>query len=287
MRDLNYQLKQLGQNNRDGSFATQAKRAWLLSQIANQLHELGFRGMQARSLKAKHVRALVAHWQNQKLAIGTIKNRMSVLRWWARKVNRQSVIANSNDRYGIGRRQLVATTSKAKDVSTDQLAKITDPYVALSLELQRAFGLRREEAIKFQPKFADRGDHLHLKASWTKGGKARVIPIRTDAQRALIDRIHARVGNASLIPAERNYVQQLRIYTRQVMNAGLSKLHGLRHAYAQQRYHELTGWHCPAAGGPPARTLNETQRVIDRSARLTISHELGHEREEITTVYLS
>ncbi|MEX0707245.1 MAG: integrase domain-containing protein, partial [Woeseia sp.] len=150
-----------------------------------------------------------------------------------------------------------------------------------------SFGLRREEAIKFQPKFADRGDHLHLKASWTKGGKARVIPIRTNAQRELIDRIHARVGNASLIPAERNYVQQLRVYTRQVMNAGLSKLHGLRHAYAQQRYHELTGWRCPAAGGPPARTLNDTQRAIDRGARLEISRELGHEREQITTVYLA
>ena len=60
MRDLNYQLKHLGRNNRDGSFATQAKRAFLLSQIANQLHELGYRGMSARSLEPKHVQALVA-----------------------------------------------------------------------------------------------------------------------------------------------------------------------------------------------------------------------------------
>lgn len=49
MRNLNYQLKKLGRNNRDGSFATQAKRAFLLSQIANQLHDLGYRGMSARS----------------------------------------------------------------------------------------------------------------------------------------------------------------------------------------------------------------------------------------------
>lgn len=285
MRDLNYQLKQLGRDNRDGSFATQAKRAFLLSQIANQLHQLGFRGMNARSLKVKHVQALVSHWQGQGLGVGTIKNRMAALRWWARKANRHSVIAGSNDFYGIGRRQLVPTISKAKEVSTEQLARITDPHIALSLELQRAFGLRREEAIKFQPRFADRGDHLQLKASWTKGGKAREVPIRTEAQRALIDRIHAQVGNGSLIPAERSYVQQLRIYVRQVMNAGLSKLHGLRHAYAQQRYHELTGWQCPAAGGPSRRTLDDAQRAIDREARLVISLELGHEREQITTIY--
>jgi integrase len=54
----------------------------------------------------------------------------------------------------------------------------------MSLELQQAFGLRREEAMNFQPSFADRGDHIMLKASWTKGGKERIIPVRTEAQRA-------------------------------------------------------------------------------------------------------
>jgi integrase len=50
----------------------------------------------------------------------------------------------------------------------------------MSLRLQRAFGLRREEAIKLQPRWADRGDHLQLKASWTKGGRERTVPIRTE-----------------------------------------------------------------------------------------------------------
>lgn len=39
-------------------------------------------------------------------------------------------------------------------------------------EMQAAFGLRREESIKFAPSFADRGDSVVLKPSWTKGGKA-------------------------------------------------------------------------------------------------------------------
>jgi hypothetical protein len=49
----------------------------------------------------------------------------------------------------------------------------------MSLRLQAAFGLRREEAVKFQPSYADRGDRLALKASWCKGGRAREIPVRT------------------------------------------------------------------------------------------------------------
>jgi hypothetical protein len=55
MRDLNYDLKQLCQRNRDGSFATQADREHILDLIADQLHEMGFRHMNAHSLKPKHV----------------------------------------------------------------------------------------------------------------------------------------------------------------------------------------------------------------------------------------
>ncbi len=253
--------------------------------IANQLHVLGFHGMGASSLKPKHVDALVKHWLDQDLSTGTIKNRMAVLRWWAQKVDKQNVVARSNDHYGIPNRQFVTNTSKAKVVNAPDLEKISDPYVRMSLELQQAFGLRREEAIKFRPGFADRGDHVLLKSSWTKGGKARVVPVRTDEQRDLLNRVRQLAGNGALISSDRNYVQQLRVYERLTANAGLSKMHGLRHAYAQQRYEELTGWKSPAAGGPITKALNQEERVCDRQARLIISRELGHERPQIVAIY--
>jgi len=58
-----------------------------------------------------------------------------------------------------------------------------------------------------------------------------------------------------------------------------------RHAYVQDRYEKLTGWKAPVAGGPKAKTLTPEQRETDRQARLTISRELGHEREQITAAY--
>ncbi len=286
MRDLNYQLKQLCLKNRDGSYATQAQRLWLLSLIANQLHELGYRQLEASSLKSKHVEALTKHWRASELAIATIKNRMSALRWWALKVNRQNVIARSNDHYGIPDRAFVTNENKAQTLVTDSLAKVRDEHVRMSLELQAAFGLRREEAIKFMPNYADQGNVVLLKDTWTKGGKAREIPIRNDAQREALNRAHQLVGRGSLIPPNRNYVQQLRVYEGNTARAGLSKLHGLRHAYAQQRYHELTGWQCPADGGPDSKTLTPNQKTLDTDARLIISRELGHEREAITAIYL-
>jgi len=286
VRDLNYQLKQLCHRNRDGSYATQAKRMHHLMLIANQLDALGFRGMNARTLKPKHIEALVKDWLAQELSVGTIKNRMAVLRWWAQKVDKQNVVARSNDHYGIPDRQFMTNGSKAKFVGAPDLEKIRDPYVRMSLELQQAFGLRREEAIKFNPGYADRSDHITLKASWTKGGKERDVPVRSDEQRSVLDRARRLAAGGSLIPTDRNYVQQLRAYERHTANAGLSKMHGLRHAYAQRRYEELAGWKAPAAGGPVTRSLSPGQKVIDRHARQTISRELGHEREQITSVYL-
>ena len=286
MRDLNYQLKELCRRNRDGSYATQHNRERQLSLMADQLHALGYRDMNARSLKPKHVEALLRRWQREGLSTGTVKNRMAALRWWAQKVDRRNVVARSNDHYGIPERSFVSTGSKARQVDRVDLERVRDPHVRMSLELQQAFGLRREEAIKFNPSYADRGDRLVLKDTWTKSGKAREIPVRNATQREVMERALRLVGKGSLIPRDRNYRQQLRIYERHTANAGLSKMHGLRHAYAQQRYEELTGWKSPAAGGPTAATLSPDERKMDKAVRLQISLELGHEREPVTAIYL-
>ena len=286
MKDLNYQLSKLCRDNRDGGFSTQATRSRMLDLIANQLQELGFRRMQPKSLKPKHVDALLARWQDQDISVGTLKNRLSALRWWAKKVNKPSIIAKDNSVYAIGKREYVARESKAQELDDKKLSEISDPYVRLSIRLQAAFGLRREESIKFSHNYAIQGHHIRLKSSWTKGGRARMVPIRNDEQRRLLEEVKVVAKGGSLIPAELNYVQQLHRYERQLRNAGMAKLHGLRHAYAQQRYFELTGWKAPVDGGPTSKQLNPEQRALDQQARAMISSELGHARAEISAVYV-
>ena len=211
---------------------------------------------------------------------------MSALRWLAEKIDKQNIVARENADYGIAARRYVSNVSKAHELDANKLAAVSDPFTALSLRLQEAFGLRREESIKLRPTWADRGDVLHLKASWTKGGKERDIPIATDAQRALLNEAKEFAGAGSLIPVEMSYRDQLNRFKAQTARAGIDRVHGLRHHYAQARYAELTGWKAPAAGGPTSKQLSPDQKRIDREARLTISRELGHEREQITAVYL-
>jgi hypothetical protein len=123
-----------------------------------------------------------------------------------------------------------------------------------------------------------------LKASWTKGGKERDIPLTTDEQRTLLEQAKDLTGPGSLTPAAMSYRDPLNRFKAQTAKAGIDRVLGLRHGYAQARHAELTGWKAPAAGGPTSKQLSPAQKAIDHQARMTISRELGHEREQITPV---
>ncbi len=210
---------------------------------------------------------------------------MTDIRWWAEKIGKTSVVHPSNEHYGIPSRDYTPK-DKAQYLSEDALLSIEDEYVRRSVRLQQAFGLRREESIKFRPSYADQKTHIQLKGSWTKGGRPREIPITELSQRELLDEVHDFVGSGSLIPPASLYKHQLYRYQNCITKAGLHNLHGLRHGYAQRRYLKLTGWYPPSAGGLKFSELTETQQAIDQEVRLKISRELGHNRIEITRVYL-
>ena len=285
MRQLNFDLKCLQEQHREGGFVTRRDRSYALAQAADTLHELGFRRLRAAGLRRKHVDALVREWQRRGLSTGTIKNRMAHLRWWARHVGRPGVVG-TNAGHGIGDRTYVTNRDKSRALDPERLALVKDAHVRMSLRLQAAFGLRREEAIKFAPSYADRGGSVALKAAWTKGGRAREIPVWNEAQRAVLDEARRLVGGGALIPGGRNYVAQRKVYEKQTAAAGLERMHGLRHGYALSRYADLTGWKAPAAGGPPRRSLSRARRRVDTAARLTVSRELGHGRVDAASVYL-
>ena len=285
MRQLNFDLETLQARHREGAFITRRDRSYALAQAANLLHALGFRRLRATGLKRKHVNALVAEWQRRGLATGTVKNRMSALRWWAEHVGRPGVVG-TNAAHGIGERRYVTNEDRSAVLDPEKLAGVKDAHVRMSLELQAAFGLRREEAIKFTPAYADRGDRVRIKASWAKGGRAREIPIRNEGQRAVLDAARLLAGGRSLIPGGRSYAAHRKVYERQTEAAGLSRMHGLRHTYAQARYEALTGWKAPVAGGPRRRSLSPAKRRIDRSARLAIARELGHGRISVVPMYI-
>lgn len=292
MNRLEYQLVKLCERNRDGSHATQANRKAMLSLFTEQLKDFGYKINQMRpsDLKGRHINALVSKWKSEGLSTGTIKNRMTTLRWWAEKVGKAEIV-KENSVYGIENRVYVTNADKSVSIKDLDLSLI-DENIAQSLRLQDAFGLRREESMKFQPEYAldgqriENAKYIRLKDSWTKGGRSRNIPITNDKQRHELRNAYSLAVNngGSMIPQNKTYKTHLASFERVTHDLGVGQTHGLRHGYAQTRYRELMGFDCPAVGGYRELTADEKQQ--DKVIRLQISEELGHSRINITSVYL-
>lgn len=118
--------------------------------------------------------------------------------------------------------------------------------------------------MKFVISEAWHGGYLLIKPSWTKVGIGRIINITNEEQMNWLLKVSQQIKiRESLIPKERTYKQHLSHYQQQAKLMGVCKLHGLRHAYAQQHYAELTkqldplqnGLVCPIAGGQSWRAL--------------------------------
>lgn len=285
MDDLSFSLKDLTARAGDGSFGTRALRHRGLQAMAKDLKALGYKLPDAKSLKGKHITALVGHWKGAGLSDQTVRNRLTWLRWWAYQVGKPGLLPKDNAGYGLAERGRYSE-NRAKRLEGDVLERVTDPRVRLALKLEAAFGLRREEALKMRPALADQGNRLALRASWCKGGRYREIPLTHPKQRALLDELKAVVGDGSLIPAGATYYKAMKHYENQLVRAGIGNAHGYRHAYAQWRYKVLTGWACPAAGGCTVDAMTPDEQRRDREARLEISHELGHGRLDVTDTYL-
>lgn len=284
---LNHHFNVLCNRSREGSYATQGNRKTSLQRCAKDLKDIGYNQVNSlHSLKPKHISSLVKHWQGNDLSSGTIKNRMANLRWVAEKINRPDLIAKDNAFYGIENRSFVGV-NKAMDFTQEALNSITDKNVLASAMLQKAFGLRREEALKICPRKADLKDKIKLDRTWCKGGRAREINIRTDYQRLALNYAKLIAGNGSLIPDNLTYVQHLGKWEKEMHSVGLGRTHGARHAFAQDLYESITGWLPPAQGGPKYKDMNNADKTVDRNARLQVSLELGHERLQIVATYLN
>ncbi|MCP4475601.1 MAG: integrase [Gammaproteobacteria bacterium] len=286
--NLKHSIYTILKHNRDGSCSTQASRKHRLLLMADQWVNAGYQLNHVQQLKTKHINYLVKRWLAQELAASTIKNRMSDLRWLAEKLGRPSLVAIKNCDLAIPKRSFNTQQDKSIHLSVEQLANIDEPDVKLSVLLQQAFGLRREESIKIQINQAVVNDYIELKGSWCKNGRPRRIPILTTQQREVVALCQAHVGHTAraLIPADKTYYQQLKHYENTLAKAGIHRCHGLRHAYAQQRYQALTGWPCPKKGGPTKAAMSMAQQAMDRQARQQISEELGHHRIAILSVYI-
>ena len=83
--NLKHYVLNILRHNRDGSFSTQSVRRERLMLMIDQLVDGGYKLPHIHSLKPKHIQHLTNRWLQEGLSAGTIKNRLTGLRWVAQK----------------------------------------------------------------------------------------------------------------------------------------------------------------------------------------------------------
>lgn len=98
-------MHEICMRNPQGSLSAQAERRRILLLCAHQWFVLGTRHKRAVNLNENHIADLIAVWQFEKLNAATMRNRLTCLRWLARKIGKPGIVAPSNRTYGAGRRR--------------------------------------------------------------------------------------------------------------------------------------------------------------------------------------
>jgi site-specific recombinase XerC len=279
------------------AFTTKKSRAYLVHSFVEQLREEGFKIKTILNLDDRHVAALIARWREEELAVATIKVRLSCMRWFTNAIGKPGLVRQP-EFYGIDSselvRSVVATTDKswtAKGIfpveKIDQVKQFDD-WAGTQLELMYCFGLRIQEALLMKPRASHIQDTLRVEDG-TKGGRTRVVPIRTDKQCAVLERakeMSIKTSKGSMVqPGKTPEQARNRIYYL-CKKFGITKAelditpHGLRHEYANDRYEEISGTKSTARGGSeilsPAKELEALHAVTS---------DMGHARLRITSAY--
>lgn len=284
--------------NKSVAAATLRARNYIAKQFVNDLRASRFELRNLLNLDQRHIGAVVRSWETQGLSAPTIQGRMSVLRWLATALGKRGLV-NDPTFYGVApetvARRYVAEADKswrAKQVIAKEKieeARTHDKWVAAQLHLISAFGLRVREAIMIKPRAADHGTQLRVEDG-TKGGRTRLVPIRTNDQRQALEaakEISMATARGNMCQPGKTVAQAIRrLYYIADEKLGISKEqlgvtpHGLRHEYANDRYEEVSGHPSAVRGG---QTILD--RAADERARHAVTSDLGHARLSITAAY--
>ena len=291
------------------SYKTMHERAGELRLFFDALWSLPrYAAVDPRSLRPKHIKAVLALWQARGLSPKTLCNRLSSLRTFAFWIGKRGLVETAANE-GLHLKDLrvsqVATQDKSwrfRGVDAGAVIATAEkhcPYVAASLALIEAFGLRVKESVMSRPHegvtpieqanfYTERPEGVThvLRVSGTKGGRPRELPIATEAQWAALRRAQVLVepGQPMGRPGK-TLKTNLQWMYRVLTKIGITRkqlgvtAHGLRHQKFNDEYERVTGKASPVRGGRPV------DRELDMAAREHIAQIGGHGRIQIVSAY--
>ena len=237
------------------------------------------------NLSGKHLIAYVQDMKERGLSPSTIKTELSAIRLWHDQLPnaRYKLPANAEldlDRRAYGKEDRT-WSYREFNLMIGECWKADRKDFEACIVIGRYAGLRIHEVMRIDTAIARaalQNGYITIKG---KGGKVREVPINDTIRIELTDMLKVMPpGRKLFVPAGRDthsVIHELEAFIRRhrdaVKDEGSERpmtFHGLRHTCAADWYRRLTR---------EGKTLHE--------ARLQVSHWLGHERAEITQIYLA
>lgn len=168
-----------------GSFKDKQHRAFVVHKLIDDLFIVGDVPSSWQRLTALHVQKLVAHWQKYKISPATIMRYMTILRTFLTSIDCLfSGIDNQSLRLKRQYQQL-----KKPIITPDIWQSLSEPSARFIMAVQAQFGLTFKEAMRFIPDIHFRQDSLWITREIAFNSEDRIIPMRNDTQKAIIDHL--------------------------------------------------------------------------------------------------
>ena len=278
--------------------------------IGEDFKSAGVKTKLAKQLTSEDFKKVAEYWKAKGYAAGTIQNKATILRAICNAAGNENIKNINNGELGIASRNVLNpnNVNGATVISEKSLEKINlkNPEVTAALRLEAAYGLRREESAHVVFELTKghtvtapgKENILIMKGSWCKNGRQRgktTFNGRPNGELILRDggtvlkQVAASVKGININYRVEQFERKINYATDKCKkwdgNPDIHP-HALRHNYAHERYREITGRDCPAAGGLKYSDMSSKEQKQYHSAAKIISEELGHSRETISRTYI-
>lgn len=280
------QMDKTARHNRQGSFRTRERYYEAMKRFCRFLADR-YHLQKLANLSGKHLTAYVLYLQEQNKSASTIKTDLAAIRFFHDKMERTKYRLPSNDELAVEleRRRFgqVDRTWSSREFNLFLVTCMADgdeDFAAIACLTWYA-GLRIHECFRIDTAIAEQALRENAITVKGKGSKVRTVPIN-DSIRVELEKFLAVTprGHKLFVPDGvpthhaiaqlQQYIYKVRPQIQDEDSTRPMTHHGLRHSFAARTYQALID------GG-----------MSPLNASLRVSQLLGHERPDVTDVYLA
>ena len=286
-KSLVAQLDRLARHNRQGSYRTKERYYEAEKRFCAFLAE-EYRLQKLANVSGKHLVSYVLFMQEQGKSASTVKTELAAIRFFHDKIENAKYRLPDNSELGIEleRRSFGGVDRTWSETEFETMLDLAlqgerEDYV-LAFCLGRLAGLRIHECFRIDTAIAEKALRENAITIKGKGGKIRTVPIENERITLMLRKRLAvtKRGHKLMVPDDirtdvaitelQQFIAAHRYIIQDEESDRPLTFHGLRHTYAVEKYKALI-----------------TAGKTDLDAHYEVSRLLGHERPDVTNVYLA